>query len=743
MVRLYTITTILFLSQNVFAQEIEKLGEDDLYKNINIYEQKVISASRSEQKVSDLPITIFIVSKEQIQKNAYKSLVDVLQDVPSVKTSRVGNGQEGETFLLRGLRGNYYVKILLNGIPINPTTTLGMPIGEQLPIQQAERIEIITGATSAIYGADALAGVINIITQNPDDNTNIQAGITTGNKGYNHAHFLVGSNWLPKESMKQSVQYSIYGNFSKQNDLNLPRTASLWNPNHYNSDFATSIPTYTPYYKGSNIFPKLENMPRTSYLYGISLQYAGLELTYNEMYRREHSSLGQSTASYFYYNPEVFFGEKIRRTSLVWNKTIKNTTLVTNISWLNYRLDKQSSFALTFEGGDKGRQYKYAASDDLLIEQLATFKIREKLQLTTGVYYQISGNLPKTNDLPEPIDEKTYKPFARSIKLSDTLFGKFGYNPIVFDNIAGFVQGYYNTEKISMIGGIRYDYQSIYGESLNPRLAFLYKISPKSSIRLSVGTAFKAPTTNNSYNSVAIPAGNGQILYLSVPSPDLSPEKSVNYEIGYRHQFAENISLELIAFQNKINGLMESQIGVLDKNLYPLGVGNTVNMFINDPNAFALLRGIQANFRIQNISQSRVSSDVFIKYSRGKEELPNKEGIINTFREEPDWMVQWNISFEPSKKIYIHLRNSWMSSFYTKDVFTQTDFTNPKNKISSFYVAHLTLGYNINKNLYTNIRINNLLNTEYAGIGAYGGGDLLYNPQSMRMVQIGVNFLFK
>jgi len=92
---------------SIYAQEIEKLGADDLSKNTDLFEQIVISASRTEKKVADLPVSIFVVTQEQIQRNAYKSLVDVLKDVVGVRISKVGNGQEGETFLLQGLRGNY------------------------------------------------------------------------------------------------------------------------------------------------------------------------------------------------------------------------------------------------------------------------------------------------------------------------------------------------------------------------------------------------------------------------------------------------------------------------------------------------------------------------------------------------------------------------------------------------------------------------------------------------------------
>jgi hemoglobin/transferrin/lactoferrin receptor protein len=744
MVCKYTFTGVAFFALfPAWTQNIEKLSSQDLNKQINIYEQKVISASRSEKKISDLPITIYVVTKEQIQQNAYRSLVELLQDIPSIRTSPAGNGQEGELFSLRGFRGNYYVKILLNGIPINPSATLGMPIGEQLPIQQAERIEIIQGAASSIYGADALAGVINIITQNPEDNTIVQAGVSIGQFGYQNTHFLVGSTLSFGKKMPQSLEYSIFGNFSKQNDLNLAKNNSVWNPQNYNSDFAGGIPAYTPFYRGTNEQPEIGNMPRQAYSFGINLKYKKWSLGYLEMYRREHSSLGQSTASYFYYNPEIFWGENIRRLSAIHLQEKGKLSFTTNLSWLNYRLDPQSSFALTFEGGDQGRQYKYAASDDLFAEQLITYKINENLEITSGLTGKFSGNLPKTNDLPRPIDTRAYRAFATDIPLSDTLFGKFGYNPFVFYQLAGFSQAYYNKKNLTIIAGIRYDYQSVYKGSLNPRLAFGYKATEKISLRSSWGTGFKPPTPNNTYNSVAIPAGNGLIRYIFIPNPDLKPELANNFEIATRIAFRKNINLELIAFQNKLTALADPREVALDPALYPNSVSTTSIAYQNDREAFSRIRAVVASLSINELGKMRLQSLLNIQYTTGTESLPNKEGTINIFKEMPRWMLQWQIALQPTPQTFLRISNHFLSSWYARDVFSIAQFEDPSNLINGYYVIHLTAGLYPSKNFQLYCKVANVFNRHYAGLSAYGTGDLLFNPQPLRQVQIGCNFNFR
>jgi len=112
-----------FLSYSqVQEQELFKLGENDIKTEPEGDRIEVVSASRSEKLRDDLPVTVYVVSREEILQNGYTSLVDVLKDIPGIKVSQPGSGMEGETFLMDGLFGNYYCKIniIRGSIFINP-----------------------------------------------------------------------------------------------------------------------------------------------------------------------------------------------------------------------------------------------------------------------------------------------------------------------------------------------------------------------------------------------------------------------------------------------------------------------------------------------------------------------------------------------------------------------------------------------------------------------------------------------
>ncbi|MCK5168532.1 MAG: TonB-dependent receptor plug domain-containing protein, partial [Bacteroidales bacterium] len=210
---LFTLLVLNTIGQNDTTYSFLKrdlLGLENIRELEDTSGIKVISASRSAKNIEDLPITIYVITHEEIQRNHYTTLADILKYLPGIRVSQPGSGETGEIFQFRGLIGNYYTKILVNNLPIKPTVVNGMPLGAQLPIRQAERIEIIYGPAAAIYGADAVTGVINIITKESDKGTFVRGDILLGSD-YNYINFMVGGK---AGKNKNIMQYSFYGSKS-------------------------------------------------------------------------------------------------------------------------------------------------------------------------------------------------------------------------------------------------------------------------------------------------------------------------------------------------------------------------------------------------------------------------------------------------------------------------------------------------------------------------------------------------
>ncbi|WP_435952880.1 catecholate siderophore receptor CirA [Dryocola sp. BD626] len=125
----------------------------------------VVTASASEQNLKDAPASISVITQEDLQKKPIQNLKDVLQEVPGVQLTNEGDNRQGVS--IRGLDSSYTL-ILVDGKRVNSRTAVFRHNDFDLnwiPVDAIERIEVVRGPMSSLYGSDALGGVVNIITR--------------------------------------------------------------------------------------------------------------------------------------------------------------------------------------------------------------------------------------------------------------------------------------------------------------------------------------------------------------------------------------------------------------------------------------------------------------------------------------------------------------------------------------------------------------------------------------------------
>ncbi len=139
----------------------------------------VVTATRTAQTADEAVAPVTVITREQIEDSGATTLPDVLAGQAGVDLSRSGAFGKSTTVNLRGL-GNGKVLFLVNGSRIaDPSSVDGAPSIQHIPASQIERIEIVRGPRSALYGSEALGGVINIITRQADD-AGVEASIGYG-----------------------------------------------------------------------------------------------------------------------------------------------------------------------------------------------------------------------------------------------------------------------------------------------------------------------------------------------------------------------------------------------------------------------------------------------------------------------------------------------------------------------------------------------------------------------------------
>lgn len=125
----------------------------------------VVTASATEQNLKDAPASISVITQEDLQRKPVQNLKDVLQDVPGVQLTDEGDNRKGVS--IRGLDSSYTL-ILVDGKRVNSRNAVFRHNDFDLnwvPVDAIERIEVVRGPMSSLYGSDALGGVVNIITK--------------------------------------------------------------------------------------------------------------------------------------------------------------------------------------------------------------------------------------------------------------------------------------------------------------------------------------------------------------------------------------------------------------------------------------------------------------------------------------------------------------------------------------------------------------------------------------------------
>ena len=140
------------------------LSQANASQNITLEPITVSSLTKGEESIHNLTANIEIISKEQLQEKRIATVAEALQTLPGVNITTSGGLGSVTSVMLRGM-GNNRTLVLIDGIRFqDPSSTTGA-IFSNLMVEDIERIEIIKGAQSGIWGADASAGVINIITK--------------------------------------------------------------------------------------------------------------------------------------------------------------------------------------------------------------------------------------------------------------------------------------------------------------------------------------------------------------------------------------------------------------------------------------------------------------------------------------------------------------------------------------------------------------------------------------------------
>lgn len=774
---LYIFPFLLSFLPLIVSAQIDSLSIDlaqltwkDIQQNNQIQAtQQVSSASRSLKDLKELPFTIYIISKEEIQQNGYITLVDALKMLPGFRISQPGSAIEGELFMMRGLIGNSYAKILINGIPIKPYMINGMPIGAQLPIQQAARIEVIYGPAAALYGADATTGIINIVMENSERPIFTNASLHVGADGYSSINVFLGGK-LGKG--KHVVKFNIWGSNTRMADRN------IMHDEHHLFD----IPSYAEgnanrleeliensNFRGTLEQPIVNELPHQSRSFGFDLSYKLFQLSFKNMHRQDHSSLGLNPLAVSYANPLTVIGEDIMEGNLIAKKQYDKFSFQTTLGFLNYDLDKRSStiylnptldFLLDSLATVAGlselelervhdqffnrTRFAFTNSLEYYAEQTFNFSVLEKGELTVGGRFQRGDGQPFVDFQPVPIQPNNIQTPNLNSLLNNPSYQEF----------SGFAQFFLPLERLNILVGGQYlirnnsDFSGRI-KDFNPRIALLYKASNAVSLRATYSTAFKIPAPY--LNATTYTISTQDFSRITTGLTPLLPEKTEAFEVGLRWDISSKANWDLNAYYTKTIDFVTFDI----LNLPNPNRSGFIMGYLNSDNTTAELMGIQSMFRLNELIPSiHLNAQLSLGISKGSETFftaptGNTEGHIdgiNSIRSYPQLIAQGRVSFSPIKKLLLTFDNIILSKSITRDIVrieTTLEETNDDRTLlnAGFYTLDIAANYQLSPNFSLYIKGFNVLNAKYAGIDGYNNPDILrHNPQSLFIYRLGVNY---
>ena len=141
-----------------------------------LLDPSITTASRTLERATEAPATVYVITAEDIRTRGYSTLVDVLRDLPGMEMIEQYYSEQGTLVPVRGVVGNNKIVLLINGMRVNPPGGEELMIRSDVSVRFAEQIEIIYGPGSTLYGQDAISAVINIKTRSPGDATVEAAG---------------------------------------------------------------------------------------------------------------------------------------------------------------------------------------------------------------------------------------------------------------------------------------------------------------------------------------------------------------------------------------------------------------------------------------------------------------------------------------------------------------------------------------------------------------------------------------
>ena len=645
----------------------------------------IITATRNERKIGNVAVPVTIISQKNIQQAGSLRLKDILQEQPGLfLTSGFGVGVQ-----MQGLNPDYTL-ILIDGEPLTGRTS-GVLDLNRVTTGNIKKIEIVKGPSSSLYGSEALAGVINIITD----------------KSYD-------------KKLNISARYGTYNSLDA--NINAAGRIGKAGINVFFNQYNTDGYSIRPFSVERSKLPVSRSTPQLQFNYPFSNKTSiNLSLRYNYEHIKNElavSNNGQITLSK---------GREI-------NKDLNITPTVTHIFSDKLKTSLRL-YANRFEGSQKLETSVGQGYDDYFLQRF--------YRAENQTDYTMSKNLSFVGGIGY------IKEFVNSSRYDDKNSRK--ENEVKY----GFLQAEWQAlKKLTLIGGFRYDNNKLYASAFSPKIAGKLTVNNRLSFQASYGKGFKAPDfrqlylnfTNTSAGSYSVfGALEAQRIIRLMDNAglikqyeedfyrlqELRPEYSNGFNAGFTVFPVRNIQWQVNFFRNDIKDLIESRLVATRQD------NTQIFSYVNIQRAFT--QGIETNIKYAITPSFILNAGYQYLQTADKDELKKiKAGNFYYTRDQNNFsvllkksdylglpnrsphMATLKLSYEPATQSWFaNIRATYRSKWvvFDKDgngIYNKQDeFAKGFVQLSSSIGTNLKYGFRIQAgadNILDHVDINNLPN---------------------------------
>lgn len=699
-----TLTMLCIVATAAGARASESAGklEDMLFLDLS-----VVTASQKTQSINEAAADIIVITDKDIKTRGYRDLKDIFNDLPGVDVSYDVQGEVRTLAVVHGISENNKIMVLLNGLKLNSPSGERFIFGNNIPLDNVKQVEFLYGPSSSIYGADAYAAVINILTKSADEINGTQVSAGYGSNATYFGSLVYGKR--VNEDVSISIMSRNYGSDGQPYDKHFESIEKAVAKYPSGEDFKLPV-------SDKNFFTELKMKDYTMGINYSSLKETDAPSTIPDeyMYTGDHIWAQQTMNIYLNY---VYKKDE-------YEILFKNSVY-------QYKLDTDTNFRIAQTVDALGNiltvkpEYKYAETNSRKAEIQLNYDFSETNSLIFGVSSEDVQGFPKTQNLKNGR-------FDTSNLVDDVQAFSLGINGVrSFENYGQFAQ--FTTKSVRnfiFTLGERFDYNTLYGDTLNPRLSAIWNPKENTRLKFIYGTSYIQPSLYYKYENWANPYA------MHIPNTDLKPEKLVNYTLLFEQRITSKLESVFTIYRNDIKDLIRAvSIDPLTStavNPYLIVPVADSSVEINQNQGDEYTQGADLRFK-----SAYLGLDTFLYYSyvEGRDTTFNYDlNKISTHK------VNFGATYAVWEKISVTPLVRWVSDIQSAP--SNSEFAG--DKFPGYTVVNLNVNARLMRNLELNVNIINLLNTEYYSFSPYSESVWITAraPQPLRSILASLSYKF-